>query len=870
MGAPPYFKAVSDPDEPAGLKPPGQGHSLGLRLKFQLGLAAIFIGFGIVIAGLIYTHERRLLQDSALNTSRLVMASVESARAYVRDTLRPRMYRLLGPEAFVLEAMSTSYVSRVVMDHFGRTLPEYRYRRVALRARNPQSSPTPMELELITYFASHPGQNEWQGMRTVAGALSFVHARPVVMASSCLNCHGDPDQAPRDLIAQYGNQRGFGYLDGELAGIMAVSIPVEVALQQIKARALSVFWVTLLLLTVLYLFVCFLFDRMVVRSLQALLAIFRSGMVDDRERALLREASAKDEIGELTDAARVLTDHLKSARQELARHAEQLEQRVVERTGDLEASQQHLHDQVQARNRELTTLNHIAELITRFQRLEEILPAVLDETLGLIPACGAAIYLFKDHADPSRLTLACQRNAENLDPLVSNEEIEDLDGDPESLKAAIWQAAKGRLNLFACRRHRNCLNVPLICRKRVLGVMTFVGVDFRETTSEMKALLQSIGQQIGITVESLQNVAALVQSKELLQSVFDGIPDMMVLLDRDLTIHMMNRAFLARHGEPLRQVLGKHCGAGDRSCGDALAGTRLQETLTTRRQTREEIRTAAGEIFSLYYYPILDDAGEVWGVLRFARDITLEKQVEQRIQQTEKMAALGQLAAGLAHEINNPMGVILCYTDLLRRGLPGNDQALRDVETIDRQARTCKRILSDLLKFARIRGAERRPGDINQALGEVLEMLRSQFAKQGTRIETCLSPDLPRLCFDVGKLKQVFLNLLINAHQATAGRQGCIAVSTRHRTEAGTVEIVFRDNGTGIPADIMQRIFDPFFSTKGTGEGTGLGLSVSYGIVRDHDGEILVASEADRWTEFTVVLPVTSEERSATDREGKG
>ena len=833
----------------------------GLRLKFQLGLGVIFIGFGIIIAGLIYTHERQMLQESALNSSRLVMACVESTRAYVGEVLRPRMYRLLGPDAFVLEAMSTSYVSRTVMEHFGRTLPEYRYRRVAVRARNPHSTPNAMEHELIDHFATNPRQDQWQGMRQVAGAVSFIHARPVVMEASCLNCHGDPAAAPRALIEQYGAERGFGYRDGQLAGVMVVSIPVDVALQEIKDRALSVFWVTLLLLTVLYLFISFLFDRMVVRSLKELLSIFRRGLVDDRERALLREASTKGEIGELTDAARVLTDHLKSARLELARHAEKLEQRVAERTRDLEASRRHLHDQVQARNRELRTLNRIAERITRSPRLADILPGVLEETLGLIPAAGAAIYLLGDDTNRQRLALACQRNAGKLDSLVNGSDVQQGDADPESLDEAIWQAAHGRMNLFACRRHQNCLNVPLSCRKRVLGVMTFVGVQFREMRPEMTALLQSIGRQIGITVESLRNVAALVQSKELLQSVFDGIPDMMVLLDRDLTIRMVNRAFLARRGCQLADVLGKFCGGADGSCTEALAGTRLEEALATRRQTREEVCTAAGEIFSLNYYPILDEKGQVWGVLRYAKEVTLEKQVEQRIQQTEKLAALGQLAAGVAHEINNPMGIILCHTDLLRRSLAGAEQALRDLETIDRQARNCKRIVSDLLKFARTQGAERRPGDLNQALGEVLGMLRSQFAKQNTQIETRLGVGLPRLSFDAGKLKQVFLNLLINAHQATAGRQGRIEVITRF--QAGAVEIVFRDNGVGIPPHASQRIFDPFFSTKPTGEGTGLGLSVSYGIVRDHGGQIRMSTDPGRWTEFVVVLPVTGRNGSA-------
>ena len=827
-----------------------------LRAKFLVWLGLVFLAFGAITAGLIYAHERRQLEESALGASRLVMASVDATRAYVRNTLRPRMYDMLGKDAFVLEAMSTSYVSREVMDNFNRSLPEYRFRRVALLARNPASEPNPMERDLIEHFRRNPRPDQWQGMQTLDGTMCFVHALPVYMEASCLNCHGDPREAPQELVAQYGDRRGFGYRAGDLAGIMAVSIPVDVALLQIRDRALSVFWVTLMMFSGLFLVISLLFDQMVVRSLRGLLEVFRGSLMDEREHALLQEASAKGEIDELAEAAHVLTDHLQTARRELARYAEELEQRVTERTKDLEASRRHLHEKVTARNLELQTLNRIAELITRSFRLADILPGVLDQTLELIPATGAAIYLLHGDSENARLHLECHRNADKLDALVTAEDTGAPEGEPASLPEAIWQAYRGQMNMFACRRHQGCLNVPLICRERVLGVMTFVGVGFSQTAPEMRALLQSIGQQIGITVESLRNMSAVLQSKDLLQSVFDGIPDCMVLLDRELTVRMVNRAFLERHSCRLSEVIGRPCGEVG-GCGeDHLAGRLTHTAIATQRQVREEVCTPAGEIFDVTHYPIADEGGQVQGVLRYARDVTLQKQVEQRIQQTEKLAALGQLAAGVAHEINNPMGVILCYTELLRRVLDGDGQSLKDLETIEKQALTCQRIVSDLLNFARSRSVEQRPGNLNATLGEVVEMLRQQFRKQGTDIEVHLEDNLPPLPFDEGQLKQVFLNLLMNAHQAVRHRAGQITVRTRLRGEDDVAEVVVRDNGTGIPREIADRIFDPFFSTKGTGEGTGLGLSVSYGIVRDHGGEIRMASEPGAWTEFVVRLPL--------------
>ncbi|MFP4306759.1 MAG: DUF3365 domain-containing protein [Desulfococcaceae bacterium] len=852
----------------------GRRWNLGLQLQFQLALGALFLLFSLVAAMLIYAHEKRQLEENALRKSHLVMAAVESTRAYVRDTLRPRMYAELGPEGFVLEAMSTSYITRAVMDRFKETLPEYRYRRVAVNARNPVSEPTSSELDLIRFFHEHPESDRWRGMRTVQGDVAFVHARPVRMGESCLACHGEVSDAPMAMVAQYGAERGFGYAENQLAGVMAVSIPVRLALEQIRGRALSVFWVTLLLLVFLYVLIIFLFNRMVIRSLRGLLAIFHQGLVGEEEERLLKTASQKVEIDELADAAQDLTRHLAAAREKVARHAEEMERCVTDRTRELEISQARLREKVETRNRELATLNRIAERITRSPRLAEILPDVLDQTLRLIPADGAAIYLLAGEGESRALTLACRRNAEKLSSAVSVP-ADNSPGDapaslPTSLTEALRIAAGGTMSQFGCKRNRNCLNVPLICRERVLGVMIFVGMDAVDPPAEMNALLLSIGQQIGVAVESLQNVHALLQSKEILQSVFDGIPDVMVLLDRDLRVRMVNRAYLKRNGGTLETALGRVCGAMGGSCQCPLAGRELAMALETRRETREEIRTEAGEIFRVYHYPILDETEEIWGVLRYAKDVTLEKQVEQRIQQTEKLAALGQLGAGVAHEINNPMGIILCYADLIRRQLAEADPIDNDLKVIEKQARNCQRIVTDLLNFARGGVAERRAENVNTAVTEVAEMVRHQFRKRSTKLTLALNDSVPPVPMDMDRMKQVFLNLMMNAQQAIGDGGGAIRVETgwsctdprRADCPAGeeVVEITIADNGGGIPPEVVEKIFDPFFSTKKTGEGTGLGLSVSYGIVKDHGGEIEVESEPGKGSRFTVRLPVSPPE----------
>ena len=417
------------------------------------------------------------------------------------------------------------------------------------------------------------------------------------------------------------------------------------------------------------------------------------------------------------------------------------------------------------------------------------------------------------------------------------------------------EAAIGRMNFFPCRINENCLNVPLTCRGQVSGVMTFVGVNFSEITPEMRQLLLSIGQQIGITVESLQNVEELVRSKDLLQSVFDGITDMLALLDREGRIKMVNKAYARYYGVGLDDMTGEEEAGSGGASFPFLSPSSLNRIISSKNSMTEEVSGAGGEIYLIHYYPIKDDNDEVTSIICYLKDVTVAKQVESRIQQTEKLASLGQMAAGVAHEINNPLSVILCYVDLLKRQLADFPQGLNDMSVIEKHSRSCQKIVADLLGFARGQGTERKPADLNQTIRDVISMVTPQFRRKYCLIEFNPGIGLPLVSIDGDKMRQVFLNLLMNARQAMNGK-GLIEISTRLLKEERQVEIVFRDNGSGIAPEIMGRIFDPFFSTKKTGEGTGLGLSVSYGIIQDHGGDIRVDSVPFEWTSFSLTLPL--------------
>ncbi len=252
------------------------------------------------------------------------------------------------------------------------------------------------------------------------------------------------------------------------------------------------------------------------------------------------------------------------------------------------------------------------------------------------------------------------------------------------------------------------------------------------------------------------------------------------------------------------------------------------------------------------------------------------EEAQKQVIQSEKMAAVGQLAAGVAHELNNPLGGILGYAQFAMEQLrntgisaeqsKGFERYLSDIEV---QARRCKMIVKNLLKFSRSSDkSEFGVVDVNAALEETFIFTSHQLGMRDIELQTNLQADLPPVKGNINLLQQVFTNILINSMQSMPDG-GMLTVATRTNRPVGefggSVEVAFSDTGVGISEDIRSKIFEPFFTTKKVGEGTGLGLSVSYGIVRDHGGDIKIDSKVGAGSTFTVVLPILKEKtKSAT------
>ena len=361
-------------------------------------------------------------------------------------------------------------------------------------------------------------------------------------------------------------------------------------------------------------------------------------------------------------------------------------------------------------------------------------------------------------------------------------------------------------------------------------------------------------------------------NKEFLESIINGIRDQIMVIDKDYRIEEVNETLLNRVGKPKKEIVGRHCfqvlHGKDKPCNIPNHPCPAQEALNTG-ETCEVLHThyegRKVSYFRVIGYPMLDENGNVTRVIEMARDITKWKKSGDHIYHVQKLVFLGKLAAGLAHELNNPVGVILGFADLLLEKMEPGSKNYDMLKAIERQGLNCKRIVENLLSFARHPESTEYSTDVNASIERVFSLVEDILLAENISIVKNYTKDLPNVRGDSRHLQQVFINLITNAVSAMQGG-GTLTICSRLDTSGNRVEIAFKDTGYGIKKEYRDKMFDPFFTTKDVGEGTGLGLSASYGMISKYDGDITfeTATEEEdkdgKGTTFTVVLPVVLSE----------
>jgi len=379
--------------------------------------------------------------------------------------------------------------------------------------------------------------------------------------------------------------------------------------------------------------------------------------------------------------------------------------------------------------------------------------------------------------------------------------------------------------------------------------------------------LKKLKQEVTEKTKDLEGYAQrLERSQKRYRAVVESADDLIFILGKNLHVWSMNKTWTRLSGQETPEVLGASILNIMTFYKPDEVSKAIDGALALRQPVSQEHHVTIGDReywLDTKYTPFLAYEGSDEGtsvVLVIARDITEHKQIENQLINTEKLASLGSLSAGIAHEINNPIAIILGFAEVLKDRFKSDSKEQQIIQAIERQGEKCKKIVENLLVFARIpgEGTGAMETSVVDDLARVLDVVQNSLVTQKIDLKLDIGENLPKVKADGLQLEQVFLNIINNA--AAAMENGGVLTIYVFRSDL-FVAVAFKDTGHGIPRKNLGNIFEPFFTTKEVGKGTGLGLSVSYGIVKKFGGEIEVESrtrgESVRpGTTFTVYLSI--------------
>ncbi|MEQ1353785.1 MAG: ATP-binding protein, partial [Candidatus Acidiferrum sp.] len=508
------------------------------------------------------------------------------------------------------------------------------------------------------------------------------------------------------------------------------------------------------------------------------------------------------------------------------------------------------------------TLIEFGRTLTNEVRLEPMLGSVMDRVSQTLLVDRLAIFQ-EDPARPGHMRLARSMGVRLSEPL-----------DLSFLEPARPEFARGALFFESPRAARDVsdtvrrtleqldLNYFVPCRIRehtvaVLGLGKTVDGDF--LSSDDVELVETIAGYVAIALDNSQLYTSLEQKaieiarlKDFSENIVESLNVGVLAVDLEGLVESWNTRMESLFGVVREQAVGRPL--------NSLLPEELAREITARGD--EELITGIykqrlqhlGKTLTLNVSitPLVSKSGERIGRLLLFDDVTQRERMEEQMTQTEKLTSLGLLAAGVAHEVNTPLAVISNYIQMLAKQMPDGDPKQAIIEKIVKQTFRASEIVNNLLNFSRTGATEVADIDVNRVVEETLSLVAHPLKTSQIQVVRQFGETLPAVRGSANKLQQVFLNLFLNARDAMPGG-GMLEVRTAAHN--GSVEVEIADTGAGIPREHIHRIFDPFFTTKASGRGTGLGLSVSYGIIKEHSGKIDVRSTPGKGTSFHVEFP---------------
>ena len=502
---------------------------------------------------------------------------------------------------------------------------------------------------------------------------------------------------------------------------------------------------------------------------------------------------------------------------------------------------------IRAKKIQLQITHTLIKRLSRCKNLKEIFKTVLIELKKLIPFDTASIVV---QLNPNQYLL--------LNPKT---QVYPFSLKDHSLLQRMFQNPLPTIST----EHSSCpseLIFPLMDENRptpiCMATLSLLSHQEHAFSEEDIKRLSDIASPIAIAIEKMKLLEIVEQGSRQWESTFDAISDLATVIDKNFNLIKANRAVEKITHEKVEKVIGKKCYEVLANRKSPCKNCPALESLKTRALTSEnEIKDFKDKDYFTWAFPMLDPKKEVNSLVMYYRDHTESSQLFRQLIQSEKMAAIGHLANSLAHELNNPLTGITALSQLLSKELGPHNTWYPDIQEIEKASVRCKNIIENLLNFSeKTKSTKKSSVSLNEIIESTLPLIQySSTAKQNIRIHKHYAKDLPKIKANTNELQQVFFNLLLNAIQAMP-QGGVLEVKTQYLVGKEALQITITDTGVGIPKQNLSKIFDPFYTTKEKTCGTGLGLSVSYGIIKNYEGAIGVQSTLNKGSTFKVTLPL--------------
>ena len=483
-------------------------------------------------------------------------------------------------------------------------------------------------------------------------------------------------------------------------------------------------------------------------------------------------------------------------------------------------------------------------------------------------AAKASELNFRNSLDSSSMGIRISDNQENnlyvnqaMLNIFGYRNIDEIKGDPPSNHYAPKDYAEWIL------RHEKFLRgepMPKHIEAEIKdknGIIKNLDISMTEVFWDGRIQFETIYNDV---TERKQAEAKLERAAKEWRTTFDSISDLIMIHDNDHRIIRANKAAADWMKTTPKELVGKLCCEVFRGNKEPQANCPCASALKTGKPVGfENYNPSLGTYLYESHSPLFNDQGEAIGSILVARDITEQKRMEEQLILTDRLASIGELSSGIAHELNNPLTSVIGFSQLIMDGdVPENIR--EDLSIVNSEAQRAAGIVKNLLTFARKHAPVTELCQINNVIENVLKLRAYEQKVNNIEVEKYLAADLPEIMMDHFQMQQVFLNIIVNAEFAMleAHKKGKLTVSSEISANVITVRVT--DNGPGISKENLKHIFDPFFTTKEVGKGTGLGLSICHGIVSEHGGQIFATSKLDQGTTFTVELPLHTGETNET------